>query len=60
MLFGGFGLTGKVVRRRFLLPKLSMVQNAGRAKRKLMTPKPREAHSADISLKLAARKISVE
>jgi hypothetical protein len=39
---------------------VSIVQKAGNAKRKLMTPNPSEATRADFSEKLAARKISVE
>jgi hypothetical protein len=39
-------MNGKVARSRLRRPKVSIVQKAGNAKTKLMTPKPREASSA--------------
>jgi len=53
-------MSGKVVSKRFLRPKLSMVKNAGRAKSQFMTPNPREADRALIGENFASRKISDE
>jgi hypothetical protein len=53
-------IRGKVVRRRLRRPKRSIVHMAGRAKRKLIMPKPREAARALISLKPESRKICEE
>ena len=39
-------MSGKVVRRRLRLPKVSIVYTAGKAKSQLMRPKPKEARSA--------------
>jgi hypothetical protein len=39
-------MLGKVKSRRERRPKVSMVQKAGKAKRKLTAPKPKDARSA--------------
>jgi hypothetical protein len=41
-------MNGKVARSKLRLPKVSIVQNAGNAKTKLMTPKPRDASNAGV------------
>lgn len=41
-------IRGNVVRRRFRLPKVSIVYTAGIAKSQLMTPNPREADRAAV------------
>ena len=53
-------INGKVVRRRFLRPNVSMVKTAGMAKRKLISPNPKDADNALISDRLAWRKTSDE
>jgi|SRR5712664_3635584 hypothetical protein len=53
-------MRGKVVRSRLRRPKVSMVYTAGMAKRKLITPQPREAPRALISERFASRNISLE
>jgi hypothetical protein len=44
-------MLGNVKRRRARRPKVSIVQMAGKAKRKLMSPKPKEAKRAWKSVK---------
>lgn len=53
-------IRGKVVKRRFLRPKVSIVYMAGMAKRKLMMPNPRDADRALISERFACKKTSEE
>ena len=50
-------MNGKVDNRRLLLPKVSMVQKAGSANTKLITPKPREARRAGVACKPARRRM---
>ncbi len=50
-------ISGKVVKRRFRLPKVSMVYMAGIANSQLMSPKPSDADRADIGLNPPSRKI---
>lgn len=50
-------IRGKVVSSKFLRPNVSMVHMAGKAKTKLIAPKPNEASRAWISLKLASVKM---
>ena len=40
-------MNGNVVSKRFLLPKVSIVQIAGSANTQLMAPKPNDARKAD-------------
>jgi hypothetical protein len=42
-------ICGKVKRRRDLLPKVSIVQIAGHANRKLTSPKPHDANNAPVT-----------
>ncbi|KAL1606709.1 hypothetical protein SLS60_004116 [Paraconiothyrium brasiliense] len=53
-------MSGKVLKRRLRRPKVSIVYKAGIAKRKLMTPNPREAASADWSEKPEFEKMLLE
>lgn len=50
-------ISGKVVSSRFRLPKVSIVYTAGKAKTKLMHPKPKEANRACVSEKRASVKM---
>ena len=53
-------MSGKVLRSRLRRPKVSIVYIAGMAKRKFMTPKPREAARADWSEKPEEEKMLLE
>lgn len=52
-------MNGKVARSRLRLPNVSIVQNAGNAKTKLMTPKPREASNARVGVDPACKSMIV-
>ena len=52
-------MNGKVAKSRLRLPNVSIVQKAGNAKTKLMTPKPRDADSAGVGWKPARRRMIV-
>lgn len=52
-------MNGKVARSRLRLPNVSIVQNAGNAKTKLMTPKPREPSKARVGSDPARRSMIV-
>lgn len=53
-------MSGKVLRRRLRRPKVSIVYIAGMAKMKFITPKPRDAASADWSEKPEVEKTLLE
>jgi hypothetical protein len=52
-------MNGKVAKSKLRLPNVSIVQNAGNAKTKLMTPKPRDASSARVGPDPALKRIIV-
>jgi hypothetical protein len=52
-------MNGKVAKSKLRLPKVSIVQNAGNAKTKLMTPKPRDASNARVGWNPARKRIMV-
>jgi hypothetical protein len=52
-------MNGKVAKSRLRRPNVSIVQNAGNAKTKLMTPKPRDASKAGVGWDPARRRIIV-
>jgi len=53
-------MSGKVVSSRLRRPKRSMVKTAGSAKSQFITPKPKEARRAEVSLKPLSTKIEEE
>ena len=52
-------MNGNVANSRLRLPNVSIVQKAGNAKTKLITPKPRDASSAGVGWEPARRRIIV-
>jgi hypothetical protein len=52
-------MNGKVAKSRLRLPNVSIVQNAGNAKTKLMTPKPRDASRAGVGWDPARKRMIV-
>jgi hypothetical protein len=52
-------MNGKVARSKLRRPNVSIVQNAGNAKTKFMTPKPREASRAGVGWDHARRRMIV-
>jgi hypothetical protein len=52
-------MNGKVARSKLRRPNVSIVQNAGNAKTKFMTPKPREASRAGVGWNPARRRMIV-